>query len=302
VLHVSKLRKAYGKLVAVDEISLDISPGECFGLLGPNGAGKTTAITMLVGAVSPDSGQATLDGEPIHLRAYSPKRKIGFVPQEIGLYESLGCRANLHFFGSLYGVSDADLAKSAERVLEIVGLRDRADEPVSNFSGGMKRRLNIACALMHRPKLLVLDEPTVGVDPQSRNAIFETLDNLQRDGMALIYTTHYMEEVERLCDRIAIMDHGKIVATGTLAELLKLLPGTRGIQLDLSTDLPPNFRYPGVEIEGRSLLFSTSQPMEDLPPLLTRLAQDGLSFENIRSFQPSLEQVFLHLTGRSLRD
>ena len=302
MLHVHKLRKAFGNLVAVDEISFDVQGGECFGLLGPNGAGKTTAITMLVGALSPDGGEATLEGEKINLRSYGPKRKIGFVPQEIGLYEALSSQANLQFFGSLYGLSDPSRQREIDRVLEIVGLKDRSHEPVSTFSGGMKRRLNIACALLHQPKLLVLDEPTVGVDPQSRNAIFDTLEDLRRDGMALIYTTHYMEEVERLCDRIAIMDHGQVVALGSLPELLKQLPAASGIRLDMTSDLPADFRYPGVDVEGRSLLFGTSNPMKDLPPLLNRLAEGGMSFENIRTFQPSLEQVFLHLTGRSLRD
>ena len=306
MLQVRHLRKAFGELVAVDDISFDVAEGECFGLLGPNGAGKSTAITMLVGATSPDGGEAILDGDAIHLRAFGAKRKIGYVPQEIGLYEMLDCRANLRFFGALYGLTGAVLNTATDRVLATVGLQDRDREPVANFSGGMKRRLNIACALMHQPKLLVLDEPTVGVDPQSRNAIFDCLDALRAEGMALIYTTHYMEEVERLCQRVAIMDNGSIIAEESIANIRKLLPQTNEVVVELEGNVSKlTAALPGTqrqELNETTLTLEIADLNRDLPRALMALSDLGIRYQSVRTQEGTLEEVFLHLTGKTLRD
>ena len=207
------------------------APGEIVGLLGPNGAGKTTTVSMIAGLVAPDSGQVTVGGQAVGADASPVKRRIGFVPQDLALYEELPARDNLRLFGALYGVSGALLDERCAQALELVGLADRAREKPKVFSGGMKRRLNLACSLVHDPDLLLLDEPTTGVDPQSRNAIFDNLEILRARGKAIVYTTHYMEEAERLCDRIVIVDHGKVVAADTLAGLLRHLPAAASIEI-----------------------------------------------------------------------
>jgi ABC-2 type transport system ATP-binding protein len=250
MLKALDLRKSYGTTPAVAGVSLEVNPGEVVGLLGPNGAGKSTTVSMLCGLVEPDAGEVTLDGE--RMGADAPiKRAIGLVPQEIALYEDLSAVGNLELFGALYGVEGTRLADRVRAALEVVGLADRAKAKPSTFSGGMKRRLNIACALVHDPQVMLFDEPTVGVDPQSRNAIFANIESLRGAGKAIVYTTHYMEEAERLCDRIVIVDHGRVVASGTPASLRRMIP-------------PP--------------------PPKPSEPLA------------------SLEDVFLHLTGRQLRD
>lgn len=273
MLELKNLTKSYGERVAVDRLSLCVKRGERFGLLGPNGAGKTTTISMLVGALKPDSGEILFHGEPLSGETDPLKRKLGYVPQELALYEDLTAAENLRFFGAVYGLSGAALAERVRYGLELVGLTDRAKSRVRTFSGGMKRRLNLAAALLHEPELLVLDEPTVGVDPQSRNAIFEALQGLAASGLTLLYTTHYMEEVERLCDRIAIMDQGQIVAEGTQAELAELLPTEKSRTITLAAD----------------------------DATLALLAAHGLSWRE-GGERGGLESVFLHLTGRSLRD
>jgi ABC-2 type transport system ATP-binding protein len=273
MLELRNLTKRYGERVAVDRLSLSVNRGERFGLLGPNGAGKTTTISMLVGALKPDSGEILFGGEPLAGESDPLKRKIGYVPQELALYDELTATDNLRFFGAVYGLGGAKLAERVEASLEVAGLTDRAKNRVKTFSGGMKRRLNLAAALLHEPELLVLDEPTVGVDPQSRNAIFEALERLAQSGLTLLYTTHYMEEVERLCDRIAIMDQGQIVAEGTQAELSELLPKSPRRAITLDAD------------EATLALLATHQ----------------LSWREA-SERGGLESVFLHLTGRSLRD
>jgi ABC-2 type transport system ATP-binding protein len=222
MLEATGLAKSYGTLNAVDGISISLRPGEIVGLLGPNGAGKTTTVSMLCGLATPDRGTVTIAGEPMDESAHSAKRHVGLVPQEIALYEELGAEANLRLMGALYGVEEPLLTERVNAALVLVGLADRARDKPSKFSGGMKRRLNIACALVHDPAVLLLDEPTVGVDPQSRNAIFDNLESLRDRGKALLYTTHYMEEAERLCDRIVIVDHGKVIASDTRENLLKL--------------------------------------------------------------------------------
>ncbi|WP_395141746.1 ABC transporter ATP-binding protein [Armatimonas sp.] len=273
MLELKNLTKRYGERVAVDRLSLSVKRGERFGLLGPNGAGKTTTISMLVGALKPDSGEILFNGEPLAGESDPLKRKIGYVPQELALYDDLTAVENLRFFGAIYGLGGTKRNERVEASLELAGLTDRAKNKVRTFSGGMKRRLNLAAALLHEPELLVLDEPTVGVDPQSRNAIFEALEKLAAQGITLLYTTHYMEEVERLCERIAIMDQGQIVAEGTLAELGELLPRKE----------------------------SGSITLESNAATLELLKAHGLTWRDTGE-RGGLESVFLHLTGRSLRD
>jgi ABC-2 type transport system ATP-binding protein len=217
MLQVDRLSKRYGARVAVNAISFSIAQGETVGLLGPNGAGKTTAIAMISGISRPDSGEVSLGGVSLAQNANALKRRVGLVPQDLALYEELSAWANLQLFGGLYGLGAAELQPRAKAALALVGLADRSTDRVKTFSGGMKRRLNIAGALLHEPDLILLDEPTVGVDPQSRNAIFDNLEELKRRGKTLLYTTHYMEEAERLCDRVLILDHGQILADDTVA-------------------------------------------------------------------------------------
>jgi ABC-2 type transport system ATP-binding protein len=274
MLQATDLWKSYGDKPAVAGVSLSASPGEIVGLLGPNGAGKSTTVAMICGITRPDRGTVTIGGQPVGDEANAVKRRIGLVPQDIALHEELPAIGNLRLFGALYGVEGPLLEERIRAALELVGLTDKARSKPSTFSGGMKRRLNIACALVHDPDVLILDEPTVGIDPQSRNAIFDNLELLRSKGKALVYTTHYMEEVERLCDRIVIVDHGKVIASDTKAGLHRLLPETAARHL---------------EIEGI---------VDD--EVLALLAAKGLAVKS--STGASLEDVFLHLTGRQLRD
>ena len=224
MLEATHLRKSYGRLIAVDDVSFEVEPGQILGLLGPNGAGKTTTVSMIAGLVTRDRGEVRIDGRMLAGDSDPLKRKIGLVPQDLALYDDLSARDNLRFFGALYSLSGAALDHAIASALGIVGLAERAKDRVKTFSGGMKRRLNLAAGLLHDPDVLLLDEPTVGVDPQSRNAIFDNLELLRKQGKALLYTTHYMEEAERLADRIVIMDNGKVIANDTLAGLGRLLP------------------------------------------------------------------------------
>jgi ABC-2 type transport system ATP-binding protein len=219
VLELKNLRKTYGDLVAVDNVSFVLERGQLMGLLGPNGAGKTTTVSLIAGLITPDAGEVRISGRRLTGDSDPLKRRIGLVPQDLALYDELTARENLRFFGSLYGVTGASLGTATAAALELVGLSDRIGDRVKTFSGGMKRRLNLAAGLLHDPDILLLDEPTVGVDPQSRNAIFDNLEELKRRGKALLYTTHYMEEAERLADRIVVIDHGRVVADDTLPGL-----------------------------------------------------------------------------------
>ncbi|HSZ10047.1 MAG TPA: ABC transporter ATP-binding protein [Steroidobacteraceae bacterium] len=309
-LVAERLQKKFGAITAVAGVSFAATAGEVLGLLGPNGAGKSTTISMLAGLTKPDAGAVQIDGRPLGTGADPGKRHLGLVTQEIALLEDLPARMNLEFFGGLYGLSGRALAARIAAALELTSLSDRARDPPSEFSGGMRRRLNIACALLHEPQILLLDEPTVGVDPQSRNAIFETIEVLAGEGKTLVYTTHYMEEVERLCDRVVIIDHGKVLADDTLAGLLAGAPVAN--KLTLTYDLPPDGAalaeisgLPGViqvDLAGTALSVSATDLGTAAPRVLERLAARGFSCQELTSRRANLEDVFLALTGHTLRD
>jgi ABC-2 type transport system ATP-binding protein len=309
MLEVTALRKSYGDIVAVDGVSLKAGRGETIGLLGPNGAGKTTTVSMIAGLLRPDSGTVLIDGRALAGDTDTAKRAIGLVPQDIGLYPEISARENLHLFGALYGMDRAQRRRAIDAALDLVGLAERGKDKVSGFSGGMMRRLNLAAALLHDPQLLLLDEPTVGVDPQSRNAIFDNLETLKRRGKTLIYTTHYMEEAERLCDRIIIIDHGKVIADDTLAGLHRMLPVTNVLAIEL--DAPDGLKLEQLQIlpevqsaEMREgvLRIGVQNLAADTPGILKWLAEQGHPYQHLGSERASLETVFLTLTGRSLRD
>jgi ABC-2 type transport system ATP-binding protein len=307
MLQASDLWKSYGQREVVAGITLRADSGEILGLLGPNGAGKTTTVSLLCGLLKPDRGSITLDGESIGGDASAVKRRIGIAPQELALYEDLSAIRNLELFGALYGVAGAQLTGAASRALELVGLTERAKDKPATFSGGMKRRLNIACALVHDPDVLLLDEPTVGVDPQSRNAIFGNIETLRDRGKTVVYTTHYMEEAERLCDRIVIIDHGKVIASDTLQELAKQVPVLSALkfEVDGTVDTALLATEPGVrsaQYADGQLVVGIDDLAHMLPLLLTWLAGRGHTVRGIASSQAGLEDVFLALTGRQLRD
>ena len=246
MLDIRHLRKSFGALTAVADVSLTVGRGELVGLLGPNGAGKTTSVAMIAGLLTPDAGEVLIDGRRLSGDTDPAKRKVGLVPQDLALYDELSARANLRFFGALYGLSGAALDRAIADAAGLVGLADRLGDRVKSFSGGMKRRLNLAAGLLHGPDILLLDEPTVGVDPQSRNAIFDNLETLKASGKALLYTTHYMEEVERLADRIVVVDHGRVLAEGTLAALQATVPPGAG-------GAPASLESVFLTLTGRSL-------------------------------------------------
>jgi ABC-2 type transport system ATP-binding protein len=303
------LRKSYGDLVAVDEVSFEIRPGETYGLLGPNGAGKTTAISMVAGILTADGGDIVVDGRRISTRSARGKGAIGYVPQDIAVYPDLSGRENLRFFASLYGLPRAEARRRVDAVLETVGLVDRARDRAATYSGGMKRRLNIAVGLLHQPRLLILDEPTVGVDPQSRNAILESIERLSDAGLAVLYTTHYMEEAERLCDRVGILDVGRLIAEGTPRELTALVGGHDRVLLGATGDLETAARALRELASVRQVTVSTDtvELLDDdaraaLPGILRTAAAAGMTVRSVSVEEPDLEAVFLHLTGKSLRD
>ena len=309
VLDCRGLVKRFGDRTAVDDVTFSIAAGETFGLLGPNGAGKTTTISMACGLLRPDAGEVHVAGHPMHPQAVEAKAAIGLVPQEIALYPDLSARENLRFFGRLQRLSGADLAERVDEVLEVVGLVDRGDERVDTYSGGMMRRVNIAVGLLHRPQLLVLDEPTVGVDPQSRNAILESVEVLAGGGLSVLYTTHYMEEAERLCDRIAIIDAGRIVAEGTRRELVDRLGQGDRIEVTGEGDLDALARaaapLPGVLRAERLDRFVAIQAADGpavLAAVVATAQQVGVTISDLAVVQPDLEDVFLRLTGKALRD
>jgi len=307
MLEARGLRKSYGTRAAVVDVSLHVNAGEVLGLLGPNGAGKSTTVGMLCGLITPDAGSVTIAGAGIAAGADAFKRRIGLVPQDLALYEDLGALANVELFGALYGMPQALLKGRAAEVLALVGLTDRARDKPATFSGGMKRRLNIACALVHDPDVLLLDEPTAGVDPQSRNAIFDNLEALKRAGKALVYTTHYMEEAERLADRIVIIDHGRVVASGTLVELYRRLPAAQTLQLDIDDPLTAT-AFDGLtgiqllQLDVGRVTLGLDDLARDTATVMQALAARGVAVRHLNSGRANLEDVFLALTGRQLRD
>ena len=312
MLAANGLGKSYGARRVVDDLSFTIGAGEVVGLLGPNGAGKSTTVAMLCGLVTADQGTVRIGsgataGELGGAGGERLKARIGVVPQELSIYENLGALANLELFGALYGLAGAPLRARAAEALALVGLAERAKDKPGTFSGGMKRRLNIAAALVHDPDVLILDEPTVGVDPQSRNAIFDNLETLRGRGKAILYTTHYMEEAERLCDRIVIMDHGKVVASDTLQGLHRRLPAAASLELEVDgdVDLALLAQETGVERpsqNGAALHVGLADLGRSAPVVLAWLAAHGHAVRRIASGHANLEDVFLALTGRQLRD
>jgi ABC-2 type transport system ATP-binding protein len=313
LLEVRDLRKRYGQRLAVDGVSLSVPAGSVLALLGPNGAGKSTTVGMVCGLTPADGGSVHVGGVALAGDGAACKRRIGLVPQELALFEDLSAQANVELFGALYDLPRARLKTRSAEVLAMVGLADRAHDKPGTFSGGMKRRLNIACALVHDPELILLDEPTAGVDPQSRNAIFDNLEVLRRAGKALVYTTHYMEEAERLADRVVIIDHGRVVADGTLPELYRRLPATHSLLVDIDLGGRPAAAaalqalqaLPGVrqvKADGERLTVALDDLTRDAPAVLQAIAAAGLQVRHISSDRANLEDVFLALTGRQLRD
>jgi ABC-2 type transport system ATP-binding protein len=308
ILVAQDLKKSFGDFQAVKGVSLEVARGEVFGLLGPNGAGKTTTISMLIGLLEPTGGQIAVDGLDLKTHTNEVKAKMGFVPQEMALYMTLSARQNLMFFGRIYGLKGKELRQRVDEVLEMIGLTERADDVVEKYSGGMKRRVNIGAGLLHKPEILFLDEPTVGVDPQSRNAIFESVEALNRAGMSVIYTTHYMEEAQRLCHRVAIVDEGKLIALDTPTALIRSLGGgvvMLGVAEGAPDDLTERIaQIPAVKSASRSdgqLKIETQRLQEGLMGALEITNQLDVRITSLEILEPNLESVFLNLTGKKLR-
>lgn len=303
MIKADNLKKRFGNTIALDDVSFMVNKGETFGLLGPNGAGKTTTIQLLCGLLKPDGGTVTLDGktDPTLVEV---RLSLGMVPQTLAIYEELSAEENLRFFAHMYGLSRRQLKQRIGDCLEIAGLSKRSRERVSKFSGGMKRRLNMVCSLLHEPPLLLLDEPTVGVDPQSRNSIFDTIEDMKKQGRTIIYTTHYMEEAERICDRVAILDFGKILDMDTVHNLVVKHGGPSRVEAEFEKAAPdPDkikqlFDSKSIQFEENKIKFETPQPMESL----AALNRTGLHFKSLKVETANLEDVFLNLTGRRLRD
>lgn len=312
ILTVQGLKKSFGKFEAVKGVSFSIEKGESFSLLGPNGAGKSTIINMLTGLYPPISGEIHIKGIDVIKNPKQAQKMIGVVPQEIALYETLSARENLKFWGRMYDLSGKNLDKSVDEVLEMIGLTDRAKDKVNTFSGGMKRRVNIGAAILHQPEVLIMDEPTVGIDPQSRNHILETVKRLNNEGMTIIYTSHYMEEVEYLCERIGIIDHGELIVCGTLKELRETIGDRSRILVSMEVDRLHNLEImtllttlvseKDILIDANQLTVFHKEPQLILSDLIQLLTKVGTKVTSVEIIEPNLESVFLHLTGRSLRE
>ncbi|MHB8169263.1 MAG: ABC transporter ATP-binding protein [Thermoleophilia bacterium] len=311
IVTADHLVKRYGELAAVDGVSFSIAEGQIFGFLGPNGAGKTTTISILSTYLEPTSGEAAIDGISVIREPARVRGIIGLVPQEIALYPTLSALQNLKFYGKMYGLGGERLERRCRDVLELVELWERRDDRVERFSGGMKRRINLGAGLLHHPRFLLLDEPTVGVDPQSREHIFDTIFKIRDAGTTILYTSHYMEEVELLCDRIAIMDRGRVIADGTLKELLKMLGEGGVIELEVSPpgcpahledELARQEAVTGVRHEGNRLFISSADSARSLAPVMQKLAGAGCQVASLELYSPTLEKLFIHLTGKELRE
>jgi ABC-2 type transport system ATP-binding protein len=308
-IEVLDLHRSFDDTKAVQGVSFEVEQGEIFSLLGPNGAGKTTTISMLCCLLRPDKGDARVMGHSILDDPMGVKSVLGVIPQEIALYEDLTARENLTFWGKMYDLRGAPLKARVDEVLEVIGLRDRANERVGKYSGGMKRRVNIGVALLHKPKVIYMDEPTVGIDPQSRRSILDSVITLKDQGMTVLYTTHYMEEAQELSDHIAIMDHGELIACGTHNELVKLVGQQTRIDLALNVDpstvLEAWQAVEGVSqvlVEGERVSVLVEDSNQALPLLFESATRQSARINSVDILEPNLEAVFLHLTGRALRD
>jgi ABC-2 type transport system ATP-binding protein len=307
VLEVNDIQKRFGPVEALRGVSLTVDEGEMFGLLGPNGAGKTTLLSILAGLADPDAGSARLFGRPLSRTDFDLKRAIGLATQDVSLYGELTGRENLEFFGRLYGMKGPDLAKRVAEVLEFTALTDRATDRVATYSGGMRRRLNLGVSVVHRPRILYLDEPTTGVDPQSRNHIFEEVRSLNAAGVTVIYTSHYMEEVEALCPRIAILDQGRVIACDTRDKLLRMLDGTLTIRVGRDAPVVAERlgRLPDVKVrsvDGDTVTLATADVRALTLQVVAILREVGIELTGLEPHEPTLEQVFLHLTDTKVRD
>lgn len=309
MLSILTLNKSFGALHALKGINLQIKEGELYGLLGPNGAGKTTCINILSTVLKPDSGKILLNGFNPVTQPKECKKIIGVVPQEIALYEDLSAYDNLMFWGSLYPVKTFLLKEKVKTALQLLGLYDRRNEKVKNYSGGMKRRINIAASLLHSPKILFMDEPTVGIDPQSRNLIYEVIKNLNKEGMTIIYTTHYLKEAENLCERLGIIDRGEIIIEGTLDELRKSTRSEDIITIRLSESPEQNqilklsSLHPlNYSVAGNLIQITTTNASKELPSLVSKISENGFDIQQIEINKSNLESIFLKLTGMELRD
>jgi ABC-2 type transport system ATP-binding protein len=311
ILEVQNLVKNYGDFQAVKGVSFHIQEGEIFSLLGPNGAGKTTTISMLSTLYEPTSGDATVAGHSVKKNPMGVRNAIGVVPQDLALYEDLTAKENLIFWGQMYNLSGKSLASRVDEVLEQIGLTDKAKNKVKTFSGGMKRRVNIGVGLLHKPKLLFMDEPTVGIDPQSRRAILDTVKDLNKQGMTVLYTTHYMEEAEELSNRVGIIDHGELIAIGTQKELTKQVGETETLILHVSENEDPSALVSAlkglpnvldVNVANNEVSVIIPSAKDVLASVVTKANERGIKIHSIDIREPNLEAVFLHLTGRALRD
>lgn len=309
IVKIENLVKKFRDMAAVDNVTLKIEEGEIFGILGPNGAGKSTMINVMCGLLTFDSGKVEILGKEIKREPGYCKQNIGIVPQDIAIYEDLSAYENVQFFGKLYGLRGSQLHERVEEALDFVGLKDKAHSYPKAFSGGMKRRLNIACALAHRPKLVIMDEPTVGIDPQSRNHILRSVKQLNEMGCTIIYTSHYMEEVEEICSRIAILDHGKVIAEGTKDELKAIIMNTNGVWVTVDRvhqvnpeSLKEIKGVVHVELTDNTVKITSSSDVNNLDQIVLYFTGNRIPIKNIESKAPDLETVFLTLTGRKLRD
>ena len=309
ILELKHLTKKFGDFIAVDNMSLSVKSGEIFGFLGANGAGKSTTIHMIAGLLSSNEGEIKILDKNISKHQRFAKMNIGIVPQDLAIYEDLTAYENVRFFAGLYGLRGSKLEERVEEALQFVGLSDKAKSFPKSFSGGMKRRLNIACAIAHRPKLIIMDEPTVGIDPQSRNYILTSVKKLNEMGSTIIYTSHYMEEVEEICSRIAIVDHGKIIAEGTKEQLKAIITETKDITIEVKSADSVNIEQlkeingvESVQVEDNVLKINSGTGVNNLNKIIAALLQSGTEIRSIDEKEPNLETVFLTLTGRNLRD